>query len=41
MNTNGFTWLLLAFPVYLLARGRFVTYVKLAGAHESEVTVVK
>lgn len=32
MNVNGFTWLLLAFPVYLLARGRFVSYLKLTGA---------
>jgi len=27
---NGFTWLLLAYPVYLLAQGRFVDYVALA-----------
>lgn len=27
---NGFTWLLLSFPVYLLAKGRFVDYVKIA-----------
>lgn len=27
---NGFFWLLIAFPVYLLANGKFVSYVKLA-----------
>lgn len=26
---NGFFWLLLAFPIYLLANGKFVPYVKL------------
>lgn len=31
MNFNGFTWLLLAYPVYLLAKGRFVNYITLAG----------
>lgn len=34
MNINGFTWLLLAFPVFLLARGKFVVYAKLAGSSE-------
>lgn len=29
MNVNGFTWLLLAFPVYLLAKGRFTAYLSL------------
>ena len=28
---NGFTWLLLAFPIYLFAKGRFVNYVTLTG----------
>lgn len=32
---NGFTWLLLAFPVYLLAKRRFVDYVQLLGSGES------
>lgn len=32
MNFNGFTWLLLAFPVYLLSRGRFVDYAVMAGS---------
>lgn len=27
---NGFTWLLLAFPVYLLSKGRFVDYIGIA-----------
>jgi len=31
MNVNGFTWLLLAFPIYLLAKGRFTTYLTLTG----------
>ncbi len=31
MNINGFTWLLLAFPVYLLAKGRFSSYLALGG----------
>lgn len=31
MNINGFTWLLLAFPVFLLARGKFVKYIQLTG----------
>lgn len=26
---NGFTWLLISFPVYLLAKGRFINYVQL------------
>jgi len=26
---NGFFWLLVAFPVFLLANGKFVEYVKL------------
>lgn len=29
---NGFTWLLLAFPIFLLAQGRLVTYAKLTGS---------
>lgn len=29
---NGFTWLLLAFPIYLLAKGRFTSYITLNGA---------
>lgn len=33
---NGFTWLLLAFPVYLLAKRRFVDYVQLLGSAESQ-----
>lgn len=31
MNINGFTWLLLAFPIYLFAKGRFTTYLTLTG----------
>ena len=31
MNVNGFTWLLLAFPIYLLAKGRFTSYLTLTG----------
>lgn len=34
MNVNGFTWLLLSFPVFLLARGKLVKYVKLTGLKE-------
>ena len=29
---NGFFWLLIAFPVYLLANGNFTPYVQLLGA---------
>lgn len=29
---NGFSWLLLSFPVYLLARGRIVDYVALGAS---------
>lgn len=29
---NGFTWLLLAFPIYLLAKGRFTSYITFNGA---------
>lgn len=29
MNVNGFTWLLLAFPIYLFAKGRFTNYLTL------------
>ncbi len=28
---NGFFWLLVAFPLYLLANGKFVKYVQLLG----------
>lgn len=28
---NAFSWVLLAFPVYLFVNGKFVDYLKLAG----------
>lgn len=28
---NGFLWLLVAFPIYLLANGKFVSYIQLLG----------
>jgi len=31
---NGFTWLLLAFPIYLLSKGRFVDYMSVASSKE-------
>lgn len=29
---NGFSWLLISFPVYLLAKGRIVNYVALSAS---------
>ena len=29
---TAFSWVLLAFPIYLFTKGRFVAYVELAGA---------
>lgn len=34
---NGFFWLLIAFPVYLLAKGKFVNYVQLLGTSSGVV----
>lgn len=34
---NGFFWLLIAFPVYLLANGKFVNYLKLLGTTGGDV----
>ncbi len=31
---NSFSWVLLSLPVFLLAKGRFVDYLKLAGPQE-------
>jgi len=34
---NGFFWLLIALPVYLLANGKFVNYVRLLGTSDGVV----
>lgn len=38
---NGFFWLLIAFPVYLLAKGQFVNYVQLLGTGNGTTGTIK